>query len=313
MTNFNPTFLKRLKDLGLSHNEHLALRERLAAYADLHPGIAAPATANGFFVFLSTRRFATYAFSFLLVLGVTGGVAAASEGSVPGEALYSIKIHVNEPLMTALAATNVDQAKVAAKIATRRADEAVTLASRGELSAQNQQYLSQEFTKSVAKAADRANKLAESGDTVAAANVQADFAANLAGEAQALGALSNSQTDGQRAATEKMLATVVSTSESVAPDDAGAATAVTVSAVANEDAASTTLTESEAASSTGALKNRSYFRTRFAQHLHVTASTTLKSIFQSQNISNFKTDTAIPAQTTEGGDQNDQLDVRVSE
>src|SRR5689334_9116525 len=136
MTDPATTFLKRLSGITLSDNERLQMRERLAAYAHLHVPLTVPAeTQTGLFAFFASRRFSTYALALLVLVVAGSGVTFAAEGSAPGDALYAIKIDVNEPVMVAFAPTAEGQAKVAANIATRRVDEAVTLASRGTLTA----------------------------------------------------------------------------------------------------------------------------------------------------------------------------------
>ncbi len=112
MNNFD-TFLKRLKDLRLSANEHLALRERLALYADQHPPLPAnliPSPFTRLYALFASGRSPVYALALAFLVVVSGGVALAAEGSVPGESLYAIKVHVNEPVMVALAATPRGQA-----------------------------------------------------------------------------------------------------------------------------------------------------------------------------------------------------------
>ncbi|MDB5194915.1 MAG: hypothetical protein JWO84_99 [Parcubacteria group bacterium] len=214
MTDSTTSFLKRLKGITLSNNERLSLRERLAAYADLHQitassGVRSP--FGSFFLFIESRRFSSYTMALLLVVVVGGGVTLAADTSVPGDSLYSIKINVNEPVLTALTPTATGQANVAAQIATRRVDEAVILASRGTLTPERQAYLTQKFDTSVKVAAAKADALASTGDSAGSDTVKANFAANLAGEAQALGAVTTNDT----AQSADLLRTVVATSERI--------------------------------------------------------------------------------------------------
>jgi hypothetical protein len=216
-------FLKQLKKVTLSNNERLALRERLALYADMHPALAAPAIASpyaSFFSFIGSGRFSTYALSLMILIAAGGGITLGAEGSAPGDSLYALKVNVNEPLMTALATTPTKQAKVAANIATRRIDEAVTLAGRGTLTPERQEYLSTQFTKRVTVAAEKADELATL-DSTAAHRVKADLAANLAGEAQALSAIPEKE----RNNSSELLRAVIATSETIADHESALATA----------------------------------------------------------------------------------------
>ncbi|MGE5541202.1 MAG: hypothetical protein ACM3TU_02875 [Bacillota bacterium] len=243
MTDPTITFLKRLRGVTLSDNERLAMRERLAAYADMHPVLAPAATpAAGFFGIFSSRSMSVYATALALFLIVGSGVTFAAEGSVPGDSLYALKIHVNEPVMSALAPTAAGQARLAATLATRRVNEAVTLASRGTLTPARQTYLKEEFAEGVTLASKKADVLASRGNVEAADTVRANFAASLAGQAQALGAV----TTKDPAATADLLSTVVSTSEDIAEDaDPGSVLAV-VETEETEPEATATLVIAEA-------------------------------------------------------------------
>lgn len=264
MTDHAPNFIKRLSGITLSANERLQMRERLAAYADMHAA-AAPSYASsygGFFAFMGSRRFSTYAMGILMLAVAGSGVTLAADASVPGDSLYDVKIHVNEPLMTALAASPTGQAKVAADIATRRADEAVTLASRNELTAERQTYLAEAFDARIKIAATKADHLAML-DSSAAAGVRADLAANLAGEAQALGAV-NAKHNGE---AKELLSAIVASSESIS--DAGMPGLAFV-----EDATSTEDADGDASVAATATAARVMTVPSIAAKASTTASTT---------------------------------------
>lgn len=307
MTDPTTSFLKRLSAIALSRNERLAMRERLVAYADLHQAEASASSSpayGGLFGFISSRSFSAYAGALMLFLVMGTGITFAAEGSAPGDSLYAIKINVNEPVMTVLAPTAKGQAKVAATLATRRVDEAVVLASRGTLTAERQTYLAKEFDVRIRIAAKKADDLASTGDAQGAEIVRADLAANLAGEAQALGAVTTSDTSG----SGELLRVVVATSESIS--DVGG-TAAIASAIALDTDATTTAEEESAplvanqATGTPTLMAARSAKvasttmpTRFSKHLRV-ASTTLRvrfasSTLQSSGLIAPKVDVAIP-------------------
>lgn len=267
MTDHAPNFIKRLSGITLSSNERLQMRERLAAYADMH-AVAVPAyqpsSFGSFFAFIGSRRFSTYAMGILMLAVAGSGVTLAADASVPGDSLYQVKIHVNEPLMTALAASPAGQAKVAADIATRRADEAVTLASRNELTAERQTYLAQAFDEGVKAAAAKADHLAML-DSSAAAGVRADLAANLAGEAQALGAVNATH----KGDAKELLTAIVSTSESIS-DSSSSGIALADEATSTQGAEATA---TEPVAPPGAAV-RTMATARIAAKASTTASTT---------------------------------------
>ncbi len=71
----------------------------------------------------------------LISLLVLGGTAYAAQGSLPGNPLYAVKIHIDEPVQVALAITPEQKAQANASIAERRVAEAQVLAARGTLDA----------------------------------------------------------------------------------------------------------------------------------------------------------------------------------
>lgn len=310
-------FLIRLKGIHLSDNERLAMRERLFLYADENPVMAPVASPYlSFFSFIGSRRFSTYAMALVVLVAAGGGVTLGAEGSVPGDTLYSIKVNVNEPLMTAFAGTPIKQAKVASEIATRRADEAVVLANRGELTDAREEYLSEEFDEHVKIATAKTEKLATL-DSTAADTVKADLAANLASEAQALSA--------QQHEGGKLLRVLVAISERIeaSKDDRpalaleqteprAAKVAVAIAEDAGSAAASVEVnrtmlmatTEEDLATSSTTTEEKPMFLPHFFGKLHITATTTLtgaSSTLQTKTWIFPKLDVAIPSKFQRDG------------
>lgn len=311
-------FLKRLKGIALSNNERLQMRERVAAYADLHAvsdAVPSASPYSGFFDFLGSRRFSSYAVALLLVVVAGGGVTLGAEGSVPGDSLYSLKISVNEPVMTALAPTATGQAKVAASIATRRVDEAVVLANRGELTPARQTYLSEQFDARIKVADKKSKELASTGDSKGAETIQANLAANLAGEAQALGAVT-AKNSGERS---DLLRIVVATSERISGEgEAHSGIAVATfeadPTLGSENARATAtvrtmLMQAKTGTTATATTLKAKTGVRAAPTLNkylFVASSTFAGRYASTTLSNFlmaqpKTDTAIPQQPSSSG------------
>lgn len=77
-------------------------------------------------------RLPAMAFSILLLLGVSsGGLAYAAENAMPGDALYTVKVHVNEALRARLQITPEARAQWALTRLERRMDELRRLEARG--------------------------------------------------------------------------------------------------------------------------------------------------------------------------------------
>lgn len=298
MNNDLTTFFKHLKGIRLSQNERLQLRERLAAYADMHPALAAGSTSRiPLFAFFASRRFSAYAALVMVFVVAGGGVTLAADVSAPGDALYAVKINVNEPLMTALAPTNVGQAKVAARLATRRVDEAVTLASRGRLTAERQAYLSNAFDTRIKIAAKKAETLKSAGDTKGAETVRADLAANLAGEAQALGAVTTKDSAG----SSDFLRVIVATSEDISGSGFGA-DALALDSGEDEQDAPVTMAKTARVGTTTPTLQKAARAPKLNHRLRVTATTTLRGKLDSSRATLFgltsPVDVAIPQSQT---------------
>src|SRR6185503_5412697 len=88
-----------------------------------------------------------------------GETAYAAQGSLPGDLLYPVKIHVTEPVQLALAATSEQKAQVNADIASQRVVEAQTLAAQGKLTATTTQELQDNFNEHATEAIVLANKV----------------------------------------------------------------------------------------------------------------------------------------------------------
>lgn len=187
--NKETSFLHTLQNVTMSTVEKTRLRSELSLYADAHPLVATEPAPTLLSALMSSRRFPMYATLATIVVLSGSASTLAAESSVPGDAFYAIKIHLNEPLMSALSPSTEGQARISSALASRRAEEVVTLASSGRLTEEKQDYLDTAFTAEVEKAKEHTDALSERGDKAIADEVTADFTVRLAGEAQALAAI----------------------------------------------------------------------------------------------------------------------------
>ncbi len=125
------------------------------------------------YLFFSSRFVSSFAF--VLMLAVVGGSTAyAAEGSVPGDALYAMKVNVNERVAVAFAASPQSRAAVHARLAERRMEEAQVLAVRGTLSTHAKEELEAHFEEH-AKEVERIVSDVELEDPVVAADIEGRF------------------------------------------------------------------------------------------------------------------------------------------
>ncbi len=167
----------------LSEHERAASRESLKLFMKEHPAEAPFALrASDYFAsrFSSIHaahfmRLHPVALSVILILGVGVGTSYAAEGTVPGDTLYPVKIHVNESVQTALAVS--DEAKIDWSIRQvhRRLDEAEKLAYRGALSEEKRSEIEARIEKSAARFDTAVLSIADTPDPAVVADAAADF------------------------------------------------------------------------------------------------------------------------------------------
>ncbi len=127
----------------------LSVSEKQSMRSSLHAAMGMP-IASPYRISLFAPRIMMPLFLLLLVVG--GGTAYAAQGSLPGNPLYAIKIHVNEPVQTALAFSPQAKAQINAQLAERRLQEAEILAQQGKLDATTTAQLKNNFDAHIAQA-----------------------------------------------------------------------------------------------------------------------------------------------------------------
>lgn len=108
-----------------------------------------------------------------LVLALSGGTSYAAQGALPGDTLYPVKTHINEVVQSVLATSPEARAKLDAKLAAIRLQEAEKLAQANKLTSSTAQMLTQKFDEFSQKAQERVKQLEDKG------KITADQAASL--------------------------------------------------------------------------------------------------------------------------------------
>ena len=154
MNEFFNNLQKEARNIRLSQAEKQAMRVHLyKTMAEMPAYTAAQKNALADFVARKPVPSIYHWFSprfvvpvvLLLIVSLSTGTAFAAQSALPGDALYAVKIHVNEPVAVALATTPQAKAEVQASIATTRLEEAETLASQGTLDATTSAELADNF------------------------------------------------------------------------------------------------------------------------------------------------------------------------
>jgi hypothetical protein len=184
MNDFFTQFQNKARTLKLSHDEKQVMRVQLYNYLESNQGFEAASVAPkqsrsvpSMYYWYSPRFAVPFAALVLIVLG--GGTTFAAQGALPGEALYAVKINVNEKVATTLATTPEAKAQVNAQLATNRLEEAEALASTGKLNAAVTAQLASNFEMHAKEAQDTTGSL-ESNDPGTAAKLDAEFDGTLA-------------------------------------------------------------------------------------------------------------------------------------
>lgn len=129
---------------------------------------------------------------FLIIALLLGGSATvASEGALPGDVLYPVKVNVNESIRGAVAVGAEADGEWHMEQAKRRLDEAIELANKNELTVSARAEVEQRFVESAARVEARIKELQET-DPGAAAELAGKFEASLQAYTRLLGNLKTS-------------------------------------------------------------------------------------------------------------------------
>ena len=133
---------------------------------------------------LNTMPFIALAVAIAAALG--GGATLAANNSLPGDALWSYKVHVNEGLRTTFAGSAEAKADTHIDAIRARVQETERVAAEGRLTAQANASISANFDFHTQAVAEAIAKLEAKGNYDAAADVAARYQAAVAAHAAAL-------------------------------------------------------------------------------------------------------------------------------
>ncbi len=185
MNDFKKNFIQIRHDLSLTDGERAHMRSVLEAAAMPSASVIGGVPSPLYF-FTGPMRFAG-AFALLLVV-ITGGSSALADEALPGDALYSVKIHLNENVERTLARNTVAKASVDIKHAEERLTEVELLAASGKADEALTKVAAENMEEKVAAASSAAQELADAGDEAAADSIHTRINTTLLAHADILDA-----------------------------------------------------------------------------------------------------------------------------
>jgi len=180
--------IQKAKGAGLTDGEKSSVRFALLQKINSTP-VPTPFWS---FTFIRSYNYIPATLVILFVLGV--GPSLLAQKALPGDVLYPMKIAVNENLESVLTFNAEQSAEVEAVQATRRLDEAETLASKGLLTVQQNDELKTSFSKKVNSLNTKLVKLSDSGEGSKAEQVLNNFDTNVKTKVNKLRAVSGKST-----------------------------------------------------------------------------------------------------------------------
>ncbi len=126
----------------------------------------------------------------LIALLAGGSTSFAAERAVPGDALYGVKVEVNEEVKSMFAFGNNSEAALQARLMEERLEEAETLAARGELTSEAAADIGVRMKAHMSESMERSEAAEAEGDFETAASVRSSVDASLRSYATILASLS---------------------------------------------------------------------------------------------------------------------------
>lgn len=152
MSLFSKQFKNKIRQTHLSTEEHKGIYLRLHKEMRAYPIVNILSTKQQSVIGsrmhkIFNKRTLRKTMPLTLIAGLLmgAGVSYAAEGSLPGDSLYPIKIHVNEGVRSSLARTDSEKAQIEAELATRRLEETELLNQEGRLSTSTKDSLKASF------------------------------------------------------------------------------------------------------------------------------------------------------------------------
>lgn len=175
--------IRDARSISLRQDDRIRMRAHFADMLGIQA--SAPKTMPWFSLFVSHRKALMGAGMALVVLVVSSGVAVASENTIPGDALYPIKVRVTEEFRSTVARTPAAKAAWEARRIERRLLEAEKLLQKNP-NAEQLRDLELRIATHSERIQRSIDKLERTGDIHAAATASSDIEAPLRAHATIL-------------------------------------------------------------------------------------------------------------------------------
>ncbi|MEK7547229.1 MAG: DUF5667 domain-containing protein [Patescibacteria group bacterium] len=139
-----------------------------------------------------------------------GGTSFAAEGTLPGDALYPVKINLNENVVAVFQITPEAKANWETALAGRRLEEAARLAAEGRINADNKAELEDAFDTHASKAKKHIGEVEAEGNITAATDASSNFESILRAHKAVFARLSAKSTSSADIENEKSLGSRIS-------------------------------------------------------------------------------------------------------
>ena len=174
--------IKSAKDIRLKDDEKAAIRRSVLNFISQNPvrRTAQPRLNHWSNVFLTKLNFVpSMAILLILMVLVGGGVSVGAEKALPGDALYPVKVGLNEEVRSWLSVSEESKANWDIERAQRRLEEAEQLAVQGHLDSETRMQIEKRFDVHAEKIKERIEKFENQQNFRAAAEVNSNFETTL--------------------------------------------------------------------------------------------------------------------------------------
>lgn len=191
--------IEQIKKVTMTTSEKRRILEEVLGSSILDSALVrSPYTFYSFVSNLKKNRFFSYAIISCLVIFLGSGVVFASEGSLPDNILYPLKVNIVEPIRAALITSPVDKAQYESSLATKRLSEAETLAKQGKLDVSKENKLNKLLSKHTNALNNAINEVSKTKSVGVANDIINNFHAKMNTQAEVLNNISNRENNPDR-------------------------------------------------------------------------------------------------------------------